>query len=105
MKYLLNIPSITKLEKKYVNDVLNKGWLSAEGEHTKIFEKKLSKLLTVKYGFAVQSGTAALHTALKTLGVNPIRYLIEFLLFSFCTLINSKVFRCSLFKSIFNCLI
>ena len=69
MKYLLNIPSITKLEKKYVNDVLNKGWLSAEGEHTKIFEKKLSKLLTVKHGFAVQSGTAALHTALKTLGV------------------------------------
>ena len=69
MKYLLNIPSITKLEKKYVNDVLNKGWLSAEGEHTKIFEKKLSKLLTARYGFAVQSGTAALHTALKTLGV------------------------------------
>ena len=45
MKYLLNIPSITKLEKKYVNDVLNKGWLSAEGEHTKIFEKNLKKYL------------------------------------------------------------
>lgn len=69
MKYLLNVPSITRLERKYVSDVLYKGWLSAEGEHTKIFEKKLSKFLNLKYGFAVQSGTAALHTALKALGV------------------------------------
>jgi len=69
MKLLINKPSITNLEKKYVNDVLNKGWLSIDGEHTKIFEKKLSKLLKVKRGFTVQSGTAALHTALKGLGV------------------------------------
>ena len=69
MKYSLNLPSITTLEKKYVNDVLKKGWLSAEGQHTKIFENKASKFLKIKYGFAVQSGTAALHTSLKALGV------------------------------------
>ena len=40
MKYLLNKPSISSLEAKYVNDVLKKGWLSAEGEHTLVFEKK-----------------------------------------------------------------
>ena len=40
MKYLLNKPSISSLETKYVNDVLKQGWLSAEGEHTSIFEKK-----------------------------------------------------------------
>lgn len=69
MKILLNEPSITSLEKKYINDVLKKGWLSAEGEHTKIFERKTLNFLKLKYGFAVQSGTAALHTALKGLGI------------------------------------
>ena len=55
MKLLINKPSITNLEKKYVNDVLNKGWLSIDGEHTKIFEKKLSKLLKVKRGFSTSN--------------------------------------------------
>ena len=40
MKYSLNKPSISRLEKKYVNDVLKKGWLSSNGFHTKIFEDK-----------------------------------------------------------------
>ena len=69
MKIRLNEPSISRLEFKYVNDVLKKGWLSSGGEHTKKFEKKLCKFLKIKNGFAVQSGTAALHTALKGLGV------------------------------------
>ena len=41
IKYFLNIPSITNLEKKYVNDVLKKGWLSSNGIHTNTFEKNL----------------------------------------------------------------
>jgi dTDP-4-amino-4,6-dideoxygalactose transaminase len=69
MKYLLNKPSISSLETKYVNDVLKKGWLSAEGEHTSIFEKKFLKFVGLKYGLAVQSGTAAVHAALKALDV------------------------------------
>jgi perosamine synthetase len=69
MKYLINTPYISKLEKKYVNDVLNSGWLSINGFHTKVFEKKFTKFLGTKYTVAVQSGTAALHTALKALGV------------------------------------
>lgn len=67
MKYLLNIPNISKLEKKYVSDVLEKNWLSINGFHTKIFEKKFAKLTGRKYSLAVQSGTAALHLAMKTL--------------------------------------
>ncbi len=70
MKYLINTPYISKLEKKYVNDVLRSGWLSINGTHTKIFEKKFNKFLSTKFTLAVQSGTAALHTALKALDVN-----------------------------------
>ena len=69
MKYLINTPYISKLEKKYVNNVLKEGWLSINGSNTKIFENKFSKYLGIKYSLAVQSGTAALHTALKSLGV------------------------------------
>tara|TARA_B100000963_G_scaffold1809_3_gene1370 strand:+ start:11432 stop:12559 length:1128 start_codon:yes stop_codon:yes gene_type:complete len=70
MKYLINSPSLSALEKKYVNDVLKSTWLSSNGKHTLEFEKKVSKLLNIKNSLAVQSGTAALHLALKTLGCN-----------------------------------
>ena len=69
MKYPLNIPYISKLEKKYVNDVLKSQWLSINGKHTQIFEKKFSKFLNTKYALAVQSGTAAVHTALRALNI------------------------------------
>ena len=66
MLFTINSPLIEKLEKKYVNLVLKDGWLSSNGEHTKIFENKISKYLNVKHSLAVQSGTAAIHLALKT---------------------------------------
>ena len=69
MKYLLNVPYITGLEKKYINQVLESGWLSINGKNTKNFEKKFSNYLNTKYSIAVQSGTAAVHTALRALGV------------------------------------
>lgn len=69
MKYLVNKPNLSSLEKKYVNQALNTTWLSANGENTKIFQNKFSKFLGIKNSLAVQSGTAALHLALKSLGV------------------------------------
>tara|TARA_B100000780_G_C21111933_1_gene449427 strand:- start:835 stop:1980 length:1146 start_codon:yes stop_codon:yes gene_type:complete len=68
MKYLINSPNISKKESVYVMDVLKSTWLSSNGYHTKIFEKKFSKTVDRKYSLAVQSGTAALHLALKSLG-------------------------------------
>ncbi len=69
MRFLLNVPSISNLEKKYVNDVLNNGWLSINGDHTKAFERKISKFVKKNYCVAVQSGTAAIHASLKAAGV------------------------------------
>ena len=70
MKYSLNLPSLSSLEKKYVLDVLKSGWLSSNGTHTQIFQQKFSKIINRKYSLAVQSGTAALHLALKSLNCN-----------------------------------
>ena len=69
MKYNLNKPSQSDLEKKYVLDVLKSNWLSSNGRHTIEFEKKFSKFLGLKFGLAVQSGTSAIHVALKAAGI------------------------------------
>jgi len=69
MKYSLNLPSQSKLEKKYILDVLKSNWLSSNGKHTLEFEKKFAKFLGLKFGLAVQSGTAAIHTALKAANI------------------------------------
>ena len=71
IKYPINKPNISGLERKYVLDALDGGWLSSGGEHTVAFEKKFADYLGVKYAIAVQSGTAALHLALKATGVVP----------------------------------
>ena len=71
MKYLINKPNLSNLEKKYVLNALKSTWLSANGKNTKIFENKISKIIKNKYCLAVQSGTASLHLALKSLGVKP----------------------------------
>ena len=70
MKYLINKPNLSNYEKEYVLKSLKSTWLSANGENTKIFEKKYQKSKN-KYCLAVQSGTASLHLALKSLGVKP----------------------------------
>lgn len=69
MKYFLNKPFIDKLETDYAKSALSSGWLSVNGKYNKILENKFSKFVHNKFGMAVQSGTSALHLALKALGV------------------------------------
>lgn len=76
LKYILNEPSIGKLEERYVRDVLRSNWLSANGKHTRIFQEKFATYVGTKHALAVQSGTAALHLALKALGVGPSDHVI-----------------------------
>lgn len=68
IKYRLNEPYLKGKEKEYVSDVIDSGWLSINGKHTKIFEEKFAAMVGLKHALAVQSGTAALHTALLALG-------------------------------------
>jgi perosamine synthetase len=68
-RYPLNEPSLSPKEYEYVKDVLDSNWLSAGGKHTKEFERLFAEYINVKYAIAVQSGTAALHIAMKTIGV------------------------------------
>ena len=61
-------PEIGNLELKFVEEVFRSNFPN-EGVFTGKFEKKLARLLNVKYVIAVPSGTAALFLALKSLNI------------------------------------
>ena len=69
MKFFLNSPNISSLEKTYVLDLVKNKWLSSNEKHTKIFQDKVEKFLNFKYCLAVQCGTSALHVSLRGIGV------------------------------------
>lgn len=62
-------------EKRNVLDVLNRQmlfrWQDAKNSYVARFEREFAKLLGVKYAVAVSSGTAALITGLRALGIGP----------------------------------
>lgn len=64
----LSAPYISRAEKKSVMDTLNTGYI-AGGPKTKQFEEKFSRFTGTKFAVATANGTAALHTALKCLGI------------------------------------
>ena len=76
MKYIINKPNLSSLEKKYVLEAMDSTWLSSGGKNTKIFEERFAKYLGLKNALAVQSGTASLHLALKALDVTNKDYVV-----------------------------
>jgi perosamine synthetase len=54
--------------KKTVLEVLDSGWF-IHGKYLKEFEEKFAKFVGTKFAIGVSSGTAAIHVALKALGV------------------------------------
>ena len=46
-KYPINEPSISQLKSKYVENILQSGWLSADGNNTKIFEETFAEYLDI----------------------------------------------------------
>lgn len=67
----LNEPQFSGNETEYVTDCINTGWVSSVGKYVDQFEKDLAEYTDVKRAVAVVNGTAALHIALKIVGVNP----------------------------------
>ncbi|RKL69110.1 polysaccharide biosynthesis protein [Salipaludibacillus neizhouensis] len=65
----LSKPDISELEKNYVKEVLESGQLSM-GTKTQGFENMFKTKFNARYAVAMNSGTSALHVAVKTLGLN-----------------------------------
>ncbi|MBI5145294.1 MAG: DegT/DnrJ/EryC1/StrS family aminotransferase [Candidatus Omnitrophica bacterium] len=63
-------PSMDNKEVRAVRDALFSGWIGL-GPKTQEFEEKFADYIGVKYAVGVNSGTAALHLALKVLDLRP----------------------------------
>lgn len=56
---------------KYIKECLDTGWVSSAGTFVDRFEDEVAAYVSSQYGVAMSSGTAALHVALRVVGVEP----------------------------------
>ncbi len=87
----LSCPTMHEWEKKYVDEAFASNWIAPVGPHVNAFEKEITDYVGVQHAAALSSGTAAIHLAVKLLGIgvgdvvfcssltfaascNPIRY-------------------------------
>ncbi|MBI4309255.1 MAG: aminotransferase class I/II-fold pyridoxal phosphate-dependent enzyme [Candidatus Omnitrophica bacterium] len=67
----LDAPSLGEIEKKYLCQAIDSGFISSVGPFIPEFERKMADYLGVKGAAALQSGTAAIYMALYELGLGP----------------------------------
>ena len=64
-------PSLGGNELRNVSDCITSGWISSQGEYVSRFEAQFADFLGGGHAVAVSNGTAALHLALKAVGIGP----------------------------------
>lgn len=65
----LSVPNLKGNEKKYVDDAIEQEWVSTGGEYITRMEKMMAEYVHAPDAVACQSGTAALHLSLVSLGI------------------------------------
>ena len=68
-KIYLSSPSMGKNEHKYVSDVFKTNWIAPVGPYLEKFEQNISNQVGVNNVVALQSGTSAIHLALRILDI------------------------------------
>lgn len=58
-------------EKKYLNECIDTGWVSANGRFIEKFEEKFAEYCGVKYAVSCANGTVSLHLIMLGLGIQP----------------------------------
>jgi len=71
VKVYLDDPNVGELEKKYLCECIDSGYVSSVGPNIGTFENRFAEYLGVKRAVSTQSGTSALHLALYELGIGP----------------------------------
>lgn len=62
-------PTMHGLERKFVQEAFDTNWIAPVGPHVNAFEKEISEYTGAKYAAALSAGTAAIHLAVKLLGI------------------------------------
>lgn len=65
----VNTPSLGELERQYLIECIDTGWVSSEGPFVSQFEEEMAAFSQRKFGIAVCNGTAALEIAAKAVGI------------------------------------
>jgi dTDP-4-amino-4,6-dideoxygalactose transaminase len=82
-RILLSSPHMSGSEERYVSEAFATNWIAPLGPLVDAFEYNFARLVGSQHAAAVTSGTAALHLALKLVGVGPgDRVLVSTLTFS-----------------------
>ena len=68
-KIYLSPPHMSSNEKELLIEAFNSNWIAPTGPHINQFESDICKYLNINYACALSSGTAALHLALKVVGI------------------------------------
>lgn len=68
---LLSPPHLGEAELEYVKEAFATNWIAPVGPHVDAFEAEFCEAVGSPHAVAVSSGTAALHLALRLLGVGP----------------------------------
>ncbi|MCU0543791.1 MAG: DegT/DnrJ/EryC1/StrS family aminotransferase [Oscillatoriaceae cyanobacterium Prado104] len=67
---LLSTPHMGELELQFVKEAFDTNWIAPVGPHVDAFEREFCELVGSSHAAAVSSGTAALHLALRLIGVS-----------------------------------
>ncbi len=68
---LLSTPHMGDSELEFVKEAFDTNWIAPVGPHVDAFEQEFCKLVGISHAAAVSSGTAALHLALRLIGIQP----------------------------------
>jgi dTDP-4-amino-4,6-dideoxygalactose transaminase len=66
---LLSTPHMGDTELHFVEEAFRTNWIAPLGPNVDAFEREIAELVGVRHGAALSSGTAALHLALRLVGV------------------------------------
>ncbi len=68
---LLSTPHMGSRELEFIKEAFDTNWIAPVGPHVDAFEQEFCQAIGASHGAAVSSGTAAIHLALRLVGVQP----------------------------------
>lgn len=68
---LLSTPHMGEAELHFVEEAFRTNWIAPLGPNVDAFEREIADMVGAKHAAAVSSGTAAIHLAVRMLGVQP----------------------------------
>ena len=68
-RYYMAEPDIGVREREYMNEAFDSGWISSKGSFISRFESEFAKFSETKYAVTCSNGTAAIHLAVRALGI------------------------------------